>query len=176
MSGARDFLLEFGKEMIHAFSRHNYMSLAQYEDMNRRTVLREERKYLAELQRGKWIETKIIGTRLVARLTARGWQRVLRDQIRAERGKCREGVCIVIFDIPEKERFARNLLRRYLKEWGFQKIQHSVWMTDKDIIAPVMILLQRRDLDRWIRIIRGAILTPALHDTFKALKTRIHRR
>ncbi len=169
---ARDELLEFSKEMVHAFSRHNYMPFAEYEDIQRRIVRKEERARLYELKRRKWIETKTIGNRVVARLTEQGWQQALRERIRVETKKCAEGVCIVIFDIPEKERFVRNLLRTYLKEWGFKKIQHSVWLTDKDILKPMMLLLQRRNLDRWIRIIKGTILTSSFLDTFRAHKSK----
>ena len=171
LSYAQDTLFEFAKEMVHAFSYYNYMPLAEYEDMKRRIVLKEQRKRLFELKRRKWIETKTIGNRIVARLTEQGWRQVLRDRIQRETRKCKDGVCIIIFDIPEKERFVRNLLRSYLKEWGFKKLQHSVWMTDKDILEPMMLLLQRRNLDQWIRVIKGEILTPAFLDTFRALKT-----
>ncbi len=169
---ARDFLLEFAQKMVHAFSRKNYMDFAEYQDMKRRIVLKGQRVRLFELKRRKWIETKTIGNRVVARLTEQGWRQALRDRIRTETKKCSAGVCIVIFDIPEKERFVRNLLRSYLKEWGFKKIQHSVWITDKDILEPMMLLLQRRNLDRWIRVIHGTILTPSFLDTFKALKSK----
>lgn len=172
LSIAREDLLEFSERMVHAFSYNNYMDFAQYQDMKRRIVLKEQRARLFELKRRKWIETKTIGNRVVARLTEQGWRQALRDKIRTETQKCPEGVCIVIFDIPEKERFVRNLLRSYLKEWGFEKLQHSVWMTDKDILKPMMLLLQRRNLDRWIRVIHGTILTSSFLDTFRALKIK----
>lgn len=172
LTAARYELLAFAKETGHAFSRHNYIEFAEYQDIQRRIVLKQQRKRLSELKRRKWIETKTIGNRVVARLTEQGWRQALRDKIRTETQKCPAGVCIVIFDIPEKERFIRNLLRAYLKEWGFKKLQHSVWMTDKDILEPMMLLLQRRNLDRWIRIIHGTILTSSFLDTFKALKNK----
>ncbi len=35
---------------------------------------------------------------------------------------------VVIFDIPQKRRAARDLLRNRLREFGFQQIQASVWV------------------------------------------------
>ncbi len=36
---------------------------------------------------------------------------------------------IVIFDIPEKQRSKRDFLRQELIESGFQRLQHSVWVS-----------------------------------------------
>ncbi|MDP2684572.1 MAG: hypothetical protein Q8P20_06005 [bacterium] len=36
---------------------------------------------------------------------------------------------ILIFDIPEKERFKRSALRSKLNELGFKQLQQSVWVT-----------------------------------------------
>ncbi|MDP2692951.1 MAG: hypothetical protein Q8O88_04900 [bacterium] len=36
---------------------------------------------------------------------------------------------ILIFDIPEKERFKRSALRRKLNELGLKQLQQSVWVT-----------------------------------------------
>lgn len=172
---ARYALMEFAEMVEWAFSRKNYMAFAEYEDWQRRQYLKEQREWLYELKRRKWIETKTIGDRIVARLTEQGWQRALRDKISNEKKKCESGVCIVIFDIPEKQRFTRNLLRRFLKEWGFKRLQHSVWMTDKDVIEPVMLLLQRRKLDQWIRVVQGEVLNPKLFDSLRAYRYKAGR-
>ena len=173
---ARDYILDLAEELVFAFSWRNYMSFPEYKDMERRRLLREDRTRLRELNRRKWIETKIIGNRVLARLTEKGWQQALRHKIRKETNLCKNGVCIVIFDIPEKERFVRNVLRAFLKEWGFQKLQHSVWMTDRDVVKPMMLLLQRRGLDKWIRIIQGSIVTASLIDPLRARVGRFSRK
>lgn len=36
---------------------------------------------------------------------------------------------ILIFDIPEREKYKRNFLRRKLHELGFKQLQESVWIT-----------------------------------------------
>ena len=164
----KDGLLHLAENLVFSFSRHNYMEFAEYQDMKRRALLKEKRKLLYELKRRKWVETKTVGNRILTRLTENGWQQAMRHKIRTETRKCSNGACIVIFDIPESERFVRNVLRSFLKEWGFKKIQHSVWMTERDVVKPMMLLLQRRGLDKWIRIIQGTILKPSILDPVHA--------
>jgi phenylacetic acid degradation operon negative regulatory protein len=36
---------------------------------------------------------------------------------------------VLIFDIPEEERYKRNVLRIKLLEFGFKRLQESVWIT-----------------------------------------------
>lgn len=38
----------------------------------------------------------------------------------------------VVFDIPEKQRAKRNVLRAYLRRWKFGKLQNSVWVSVHD--------------------------------------------
>lgn len=163
-------LQDFAALFEWAISGKRWMTFAQYQDWMRREVMKEKREQVRELKRRRWIETKVIGERVVARLTEQGWQRALRDRIAQETRRCAEGVCLVMFDIPEKQRHVRNLIRGFLKEWGFQKLQHSVWMTDKDVIAPLLLLLQRRKLDRWIRVVKGTVLHSSALDALRVYK------
>ncbi len=168
----RDELLNLAEEFVFAFSHKNYMDFAQYKDMQHYAAVKEQRKLQQELKRRKWIETKTIGNRVMTRFTEQGWQHALRRKIRTETKICKKGICIVVFDIPESERFVRNVLRSFLKEWGFEKLQHSVWITERDVVKPMMLLLQRRGLDKWIRVIQGTVLKPSLLDPIHARVTR----
>lgn len=44
---------------------------------------------------------------------------------------------LVIYDIPEKQRYKRDALRRYLKELGFGKIQESCWVSPYDFSSQI---------------------------------------
>jgi DNA-binding transcriptional regulator PaaX len=44
-----------------------------------------------------------------------------------------DGVVIVIFDVPEKERWKRDWLRSALNNMGFELLQGSVWIGSKKI-------------------------------------------
>lgn len=41
-------------------------------------------------------------------------------------------VCIVVFDVPEKERYLRKSIRNFLNSIGFFPIQKSVWLSKFD--------------------------------------------
>lgn len=156
---SRACLQELASKLQWAFSPKNYLNYGLYEDIKRRQRLKEEREYLRYLQRRKLIETKKIGQRLMVRLTDRGWTAALRDKVKCTQACRKSGFCFVTFDIPEKERLVREELRYFLKECGFQRLQDSVWMTNRDVIEPLKELLQRRKLEKWIRIIVGDIVS-----------------
>ena len=62
----------------------------------------------------------------------------------------------VAFDIPEKKRQARDLLRRELKAMHFIEVQKSIWVTPYDIEKELSILLKLwlKDLGDNIRIFK----------------------
>ena len=172
---ARYFLQDIAELADWALSDKRWMGLPQYQDWKRQEKIRWKKWKINELKRRKWIETRKIGDEMCTRLTAAGWQMALRDRIRLENKKCKNGICILIFDIPEKQRALRRILRLFIKECGFTQLQRSVWITDKDVIQPLMLLLQRRNLDQWVRIIQGRILTSSALTTLKARTTQSPR-
>lgn len=161
---ARKFepILTPGREALHelllftgAMSGWHPMSIAEYEDRLYAQEIREKRDWLKYLEERKWVERKKIGEKLIVRLTAKGWKQAMRDRIRCTRVKCKSGVCLVVFDVPESERYVRDVLRDILQGCGFTMLQKSVWMTDKDVVEPLCALLQGVKLNRWVRIIVG---------------------
>ncbi len=62
---------------------------------------------------------------------------------------------IVIFDIPEQKRVIRNLFRRRLKEWGFKRWQQSVWVTKRNVIKKLKILITDLKIEDWIAVIES---------------------
>lgn len=163
VGGALD---ELASKLEWTFSRNSHIEFDEYKDREQRRFLMEERKMLRYLKRQKLIEMHAISNKLVVRLTDKGWTKALRIRIKTHKVRCTKGACFLIFDIPEKERIARNMLRDFLKESGFIKLQHSVWMTKYDVIQPLQKLLQRQKLEKWIRIVRGEIVPSSLLDRF----------
>ncbi len=163
MAGA--LLLEIADTVEWVFSRPYNVDFSEYQDRKYRQQLKEQRQYLYYLRQKKYIETKKIGEKLVVRLTEQGWQKAIRDKIRSTKDKCKNGLgYFVIFDIPEKERNTRNVIRNFLKECGFKRIQHSIWMTDCEVLDPLNRLLKGRDIAKWVRIISGRIISTSLLD------------
>lgn len=52
------------------------------------------------------------------------------DDLEVERPKKWDGKWrVIVFDIPNASRLIRDVFRRKLKEWGFYRLQQSVWIS-----------------------------------------------
>lgn len=60
---------------------------------------------------------------------------------------------IIIWDIPEKKRRLRDLLRRKLREWQFRSIQKSVWVSKKNVTVSLRKLVIDLEIDKWVIVI-----------------------
>jgi DNA-binding transcriptional regulator PaaX len=71
-----------------------------------------------------------------ARITKAGEQILkiesLRDKNAIQKKKWDGRWRVVIFDIPERRRGVRNLLRKFMREFGFVRLQDSVWIYPHD--------------------------------------------
>ena len=59
---------------------------------------------------------------------------------------------MIIFDIPQEYRKARNLLRSILQNLGYKMFQQSVWVTPYDVSEKTEMLLQKYLLDQYVKI------------------------
>lgn len=120
----------------------------------------EWRMVLYRLKRRKLLEQQKRGGRLMIRLTDRGRYRALVKALRRAPDHYRVGEgCVVLFDIPETERAARNLFRYFLKECGFRLLQRSVWVSRKNVATLVAQFVKKNKLKPWIQVIEGRIRT-----------------
>lgn len=62
---------------------------------------------------------------------------------------------IIIFDIPEKQRKIRRILRGKLKEWRFVAWQKSVWATRRDIMEKLKNLILELKINQWVALIES---------------------
>ena len=60
---------------------------------------------------------------------------------------------MVIFDIPEKDRIVRDLLRRQLKLIGCLGWQKSVWVTKEDITDELNKFIKENELEDYILVV-----------------------
>ncbi|MBI2593230.1 hypothetical protein HYW44_01130 [Candidatus Daviesbacteria bacterium] len=92
----------------------------------------EIKKTINRLQTQKLISINYQEKETKMELLEKGRKRVLSyeiEKLKLSRGKW-DGIWrVVIFDIPEKKRGARDFLRSMLKELGFYKLQKSVLVT-----------------------------------------------
>ncbi len=93
---------------------------------------------------------------LVFKLTDEGVDRAIRAKLSLESKEEWDKICrLVIFDIPEDQRLARDLLRFKLKEWGFIKIQKSVWGTKKNCTKVMRKFIEELGISKWVLVIES---------------------
>lgn len=107
-----------------------------------------------DLREKGFIETEKDGRKIMLRLTDKGREEAIIKKLLAEEawdGKWR----IVIFDIPEKHRKLRKILRSKLREWEFKLWQKSVWASKKDITIPLRSFIKEVGLSDWVKVMVG---------------------
>lgn len=60
---------------------------------------------------------------------------------------------IVLFDIPEKDRVFRDILRGHLKELEFRKLQHSVFISPYPFEKPILELVALYSAEEYVRVV-----------------------
>lgn len=95
---------------------------------------------------------------LVYRLTDSGKDKALWTKMILEDqpwdGKWR----VVIWDIPEKRRMTRDLLRYKLKQLGFEKLQRSIWVTKKDCTKVLQDFINKVGIKDWVKVFESTEL------------------
>lgn len=106
---------------------------------------------IKQLREQGFIETHKHGKKIMLRLTDKGRQEAILKKLLEDDGwdnKWR----IVIFDIPETHRRVRNILRGKLREWQFEQLQKSVWVSKKDCVKELRKFLGEVDIRDWVRV------------------------
>lgn len=115
-----------------------------------------QRRILMQLKRQKLIEERQLGNKIIYNLTLKGGTQLLKRKIREinKVNKNSKKKCIIIFDVPETQRTARELFRRFLKECGFLKLQQSVWCASEDVLPHFCNFLINLQINKWVKILK----------------------
>lgn len=60
---------------------------------------------------------------------------------------------VVLFDIPEKDRLFRDILREHLRALHFFKLQHSVFVSPYSFEKPILELISLYEAEAYVRVI-----------------------
>lgn len=93
--------------------------------------------------------------KLAYRLTDKGKQKAVWESVMISDEKWDGKWRIVIFDVPEKRREARNLLRSSLKNWGFNQWQQSVWATKKNCTKALRNFIKSAGIEDWVLVLES---------------------
>lgn len=111
-------------------------------------------KLIYYLKTRNYIRVKNLEGKKAIILTKEGVGRVLKASFVVEgRNKRKDKKWIMlIFDVPEKYRKSRDLLRSILHNLGYKMFQKSVWITPYDVSEKTEKLLQYHSLDNFVKI------------------------
>ena len=123
-----------------------------------RKILKSEqlRKLIYYLKRNNFIKTKNLKGKSAIAIDKKGFKKLAKiyfkilDQSKTKR---KDGKWImIVFDVPEKLRKSRDLLRSILHNLGYKMFQQSVWISPYDVNEKTEKLLQRYSLDEFVKI------------------------
>lgn len=110
--------------------------------------------------RNKGLVDFISEEKLVLKLTEKGRDQAMLAKIKAFKEEDWDGKWrLVSFDIPETRRTVRDLLRNRLKEWGFTRMQNSVWKSKIDCVVQMRILIKELGIEKWVKVIESSELS-----------------
>lgn len=111
-------------------------------------------KALQRLREGGFIEF-VDDEELMLKLTDKGREKAVLAELQGSDGKWDGCYRIVIFDVPEKRRAARDVLRYNLKNWGFTPWQQSVWVTKKNCTKALRKYIESIGIEDWVLVIES---------------------
>ncbi len=128
-----------------------YMYYGGWEDPITKSRLTQVLKRLRE--RGL---IEIVGEEeLIYRLTDTGKDQALWAIMKMEDDKWDGKWRLVFWDIPEKRRAARDLLRMKLKQMGFVRWQKSVWASKKNCTQVLRTFIKQVGIQDWVMVIES---------------------
>jgi len=105
---------------------------------------------IKRLKERGYIEKDLNEGKAILKITSLG-----RDYLKEDNQEWDGQYRIVIWDIPEKKRTIRNLLRRRLKSWGFKQWQKSVWISKKNVTSRLRELISEIGVDKMVMVIES---------------------
>lgn len=89
---------------------------------------------------------------LALRLTDKGKSKALWIKMKLEDEKWDGKWRVIMWDIPEKRKKTRDLLRYQLKQLGFKKVQNSVWASKKNCLDLLKEYIRKVGIEDWVSV------------------------
>lgn len=104
------------------------------------------------LQKGGLIEL-VSDQKIAFRLTDKGREKAILSSLVDNNEKWDGKWRLIIFDVPEKRRATRDVLRRKLKDWQFVQLQQSVWGTKKNCTKILRNFIKSVGIEDWVMVV-----------------------
>ena len=154
-------LIEKIDETTESFVPPRTMKEVLYPDIYRLRRLYERKKakrYFAQfidyLSGKGYIKIKNLEQKQGIILTKKGAEKALKTKLRLEEKKKRSDgkFQMIIFDIPEKKRYLRDLLRENLQILGYKMLQKSIWVCPHDVLKETEKIIREYSLDQYVKL------------------------
>jgi len=111
-------------------------------------------KLVHYLKKRGFIKIKNLEAKEAMILTKKGLKKVFKVWAKnLEKKRRKDGKWImIIFEIPERKRKLRDLLREYLQLLGYRMLQQSVWICPFDVLKETEAFLRVHSLDPYVKI------------------------
>lgn len=113
------------------------------------------KRVLYRLEKQKLVEVEEENGLQIIKITDRGRRRILKyslDELAVEKPKKWDGFWrMVSYDLPEKFGHMRNILREYLRAWGFYPLQESVYLHAYPCLRQVEFLREYMGVGKYVR-------------------------
>ncbi len=120
----------------------------------RKKAKRRFSQFINYLKKKGYIEIKNLKEKQGVLLTKKGIEKVVNFKSKiGERERRPDGKWqMIIFDIPERERYLRDLLRGKIYLLGYKMLQQSVWVCPYNVLKETEKFLRENSLDEYVRL------------------------
>lgn len=140
------------------FTYHHYRYQYGYKELKKSDLAQA----LKRLREGGFVEEEKDEGEIIFKLTQKGKDKAI--LLMDEKDDKWDGRWrLVIFDIPEKRRAVRILLRRKLLYWGFRKWQKSVWASKKNCTKQLRDFIKGVGIEDWVLVIESDNVGKGFH-------------
>ena len=137
-----------------------YQTRDYYWDMLKNERIAKKKKedfsrFIRHLKDRGYLNIKDLKNRKAVMITPKGMKRVFNIKMKLGSRKRRidRKWQMVLFDIPEKKRKARDSFRKQLKYLGYKRLQRSIWVCPYNVSKYTQQLIKYHKLDRFVRLL-----------------------
>ena len=120
----------------------------------RKKARQEFSRLIYYLKKKDYIKIKNLEQNKGIILTKKGAEKVLKVKfkIKDKQKRSDERWQMIIFDIPEKKRWLRDLLRDNLRILNYKMLQQSIWICPYDVQKETEFILKKHSMDQYAKL------------------------
>lgn len=139
---------------LRSFSNIPSLGEGYWKQLEKKRNRRQFAQFVNHLKRQGYIKIANLKEKKGILLTPKGKEKVLKMRFKLTEKKKRKDKkwIMIMYDIPEKKRQARDLLREILYNLGYQEFQKSIWVSPYDVFRQTEEAIRIYSLDSYVRI------------------------